>query len=72
MLTAGLIITVFVIVYLGLASRNSRQIELANRRVLELARIDVLTGLPNRAVFLEQLEAAVDLRGCPRGDAFSS
>ena len=59
-LIAGLIITIFVVVYLGLASRNSRQIEVANRRVLELAQIDALTGLPNRAVFLEQLEAAVD------------
>jgi diguanylate cyclase (GGDEF)-like protein len=68
-LTAGLIITVFVVVYLVLASRNARQIELANQRVLELARIDNLTGLPNRAVFLEQLEAAVYARG--RGGAFS-
>src|ERR1019366_3991755 len=51
MLAAGLIITVFVVVYLGLASRNSLAIELANRRVLELAQIDTLTGLPNRAFF---------------------
>ena len=70
-LIAGLIITIFVVIYLGLASRNSRQIELANRRVLELAQIDALTGLPNRAVFLEQLEAAVDLGARPRGDSFS-
>jgi diguanylate cyclase (GGDEF)-like protein len=70
-LAAGLIITMFVVVYLGLASRNARQIELANQRVLELARIDTLTGLPNRAVFLEQLEAAVDVRARPRGDTFS-
>src|SRR6266849_6495393 len=46
-LTAGLIITIFVAVYLGLASRNSRQLALANRRVLELAQTDILTGLPN-------------------------
>ena len=70
-LAAGLIVTVFVAIYLGLAGRNARQIELANRRVLELARIDALTGLPNRAVFLEQLEAAVDTRVCPRGDTFA-
>jgi diguanylate cyclase (GGDEF)-like protein len=70
-LAAGLIITIFMVVYLVLASRNSRQIELANRRVLELAQIDTLTGLPNRAVFLEQLEAAVDARQRPRGDTFS-
>jgi len=70
-LAAGLIVTLFVVIYLGLASRNARQIELANRRVLELARIDALTGLSNRAVFLEQLEAAVDPRVSPRGDSFS-
>jgi diguanylate cyclase (GGDEF)-like protein len=56
-LAAGLIVTVFMVVYLGLASRNSRQIELANQRVLELAQIDTLTGLPNRAFFLEQLDS---------------
>jgi diguanylate cyclase (GGDEF)-like protein len=70
-LAAGLIITIFMVVYLGLASRNSRQIELANRRVLEFAQIDTLTGLPNRAVFLKQLDAAVDTRARPRGDTFS-
>jgi diguanylate cyclase (GGDEF)-like protein len=70
-LTAGLVITIFMVVYLVLASRNSRQIELANARVLELARIDTLTGLPNRAVFLEQLAAAVDAHERPRGDSFS-
>jgi diguanylate cyclase (GGDEF)-like protein len=57
-LAAGLIVTIFVVVYLALVSRNSRQIELANQRVLELAQIDALTGLPNRAYFLEQLEQA--------------
>jgi len=57
-LGAGLILTVFVVVYLGLVSRNSRQIELVNQRVLELAQIDTLTGLPNRAFFLEQLDNA--------------
>src|SRR6266576_2126228 len=69
-LTAGLIITISVAVYLGLASRNSRQLALANRRVLELAQTDILTGLPNRAFFLEQLdEAEPDER--QRGGAFS-
>jgi diguanylate cyclase (GGDEF)-like protein len=71
LLAAGLIVTIFVVIYLGLASRNSRQVELANQRVLELAQIDALTGLPNRAVFLEQLEAAVDARERPHGDTFS-
>jgi diguanylate cyclase (GGDEF)-like protein len=70
-LAAGLIITVFVVVYLVLASRNARQVEFANRRVLELARIDTLTGLPNRAVFLEQLEAAADACAHSHGDTFS-
>ncbi len=70
-LAAGLIITVFVVIYLELASRNSRKVELANQRVLELARIDTLTGLPNRAVFLEQLEAAAKAPEHPRGDTFS-
>ena len=57
-LTAGIAITAFLAVYLGLASRNSRQLALANRRVLELAQTDILTGLPNRAFFLEQLTDA--------------
>jgi diguanylate cyclase (GGDEF)-like protein len=55
-LAAGLIVTSFVVGYLGLASRNSRQLALANQRVLELARLDALTGLPNRAFFLDRLE----------------
>ncbi|KJC59341.1 histidine kinase [Bradyrhizobium sp. LTSPM299] len=57
-LTAAIVITAFLAVYLGLASRNSRQLALANQRVLELAQTDVLTGLPNRAFFLEQLKDA--------------
>jgi diguanylate cyclase (GGDEF)-like protein len=55
-LTAGIVITAFLSLYLGLASRNSRQLALANRRVLELAQTDILTRLPNRAFFLEQLK----------------
>ena len=69
-LAAGIVITTFLAVYLGLASRNSRQLALANRRVLELAQTDILIGLPNRAFFLEQLdEAYSDER--QRGGAFS-
>jgi diguanylate cyclase (GGDEF)-like protein len=56
--TAGSAITIFLAVYLGMASRNSRELALANRRVLELAQTDILTGLPNRAFFLEQLNEA--------------
>jgi diguanylate cyclase (GGDEF)-like protein len=54
-LAAGFSVTIFLAVYLAVASRNSRQLSLANRRVLELAQTDILTGLPNRAFFLEQL-----------------
>jgi diguanylate cyclase (GGDEF)-like protein len=43
---------------------------LANQRVLELSRIDALTGLPNRAFFLEQLEEA-DSQERLRNGAFS-
>ena len=57
-LAAGSAITIFLCVYLGMASRNSRELALANRRVLELAQTDILTGLPNRAFFLEQLKHA--------------
>jgi len=71
MLAAGLVITLFVVIYLELASRSSRELELANQRVLELARIDTLTELPNRAVFLDQLEASANAPDRPRGDTFS-
>jgi diguanylate cyclase (GGDEF)-like protein len=70
-LTAGIVITAFLAVYLGLASRNSRQLALANRRVLELAQTDILTGLPNRAFFLEQLAAIGSHRHRHGDDAFS-
>ena len=56
-LVAGIVITAFLAAYLWLASRNAHQLALANRRVLELAQTDILTGLPNRAFFLEQLHA---------------
>jgi diguanylate cyclase (GGDEF)-like protein len=56
--TAGSAITIFLAVYLAMASRSSRELALANRRVLELAQTDILTGLPNRAFFLEQLKEA--------------
>jgi diguanylate cyclase (GGDEF)-like protein len=54
-LAAGLVITSLLAAYLWLASRNSLQLARANRRVLELAQTDILTGLPNRAFFLERL-----------------
>jgi diguanylate cyclase (GGDEF)-like protein len=55
-LAAGFSVTIFLAVYLAVASRNSLKLSLANRRVLELAQTDILTGLPNRAFFLEQLQ----------------
>jgi diguanylate cyclase (GGDEF)-like protein len=69
-LTAGIAITTFLAIYLGLASRNSRQLALANRRVLELAQTDILTGLPNRAFLLEQLDE-VNSKGRWPKEAFS-
>lgn len=54
-LAAGIVITSLLAAYLWLASRNSLQLARANRRVLELAQTDILTGLPNRAFFLERL-----------------
>ncbi|WP_426419868.1 bifunctional diguanylate cyclase/phosphodiesterase [Bradyrhizobium genosp. A] len=55
-LTVGMLLTLSLSIYLMLASRNSRRLSLANRRVLELAQTDVLTGLPNRAFFLARLD----------------
>jgi diguanylate cyclase (GGDEF)-like protein len=54
--TVGMLLTLSLSIYLMLASRNSRRLSLANRRVLELAQTDVLTGLPNRAFFLTRLD----------------
>lgn len=56
LLTIGILLTFFLVIYLGLASRNSLQLSLANQRVLELAHTDILTGLPNRVFFLERLQ----------------
>jgi diguanylate cyclase (GGDEF)-like protein len=60
LLAAGLVLTALLAVYLGLASRSSLKLSLANQRVLELAQTDILTGLPNRAFFLDQLQAISD------------
>ena len=57
-LASGFAITMFLAVYLSMANRTSQALALANRRVLELAQTDILTELPNRAFFLEQLKEA--------------
>jgi len=67
-LTVGLLLTLSLSTYLMLASRNSRRLSLANRRVLELAQTDILTGLPNRAFFLTRLDemnAQLNARALP-------
>ncbi|MBV8921331.1 bifunctional diguanylate cyclase/phosphodiesterase [Bradyrhizobium sp.] len=65
-LVAGFVGTIFLAVYLALASRNAFQLSLANQRVLELAQTDILTGLPNRAFFIERLQ---EITSGAEGDA---
>ncbi|MDA9467401.1 bifunctional diguanylate cyclase/phosphodiesterase [Bradyrhizobium sp. CCBAU 53415] len=67
-LIVGMLLTLSLSTYLMLASRNSRRLSLANRRVLELAQTDILTGLPNRAFFLSRLDemnSQLSMRGLP-------
>ncbi|UWU67369.1 EAL domain-containing protein [Bradyrhizobium sp. DASA03005] len=67
-LVVGMLLTLSLSTYLMLASRNSRRLSLANRRVLELAQTDILTGLPNRAFFLTRLDemnGQLSVRGLP-------
>jgi diguanylate cyclase (GGDEF)-like protein len=57
-LIAGLLVTALVAAYLLASARSSQRLMVANKRVSELARSDVLTGLANRRAFVEQLTAA--------------
>ncbi|WP_441256193.1 bifunctional diguanylate cyclase/phosphodiesterase [Bradyrhizobium sp. 482_C4_N1_1] len=67
-IVVGMLLTLSLATYLMLASRSSRRLSLANRRVLELAQTDILTGLPNRAFFLTRLDmmnSQLSVRGLP-------
>jgi diguanylate cyclase (GGDEF)-like protein len=69
-LAAGLVVTAIVGIYMFSMGRHSRRLELANRRVSELAQTDMLTGLANRRAFFDGLgEALADARR--GGKAFS-
>jgi diguanylate cyclase len=57
-LAGGLIVSGIVVAYVRSASHHSRRLELANRRVSELAQIDSLTGLANRRAFFDRLGVA--------------
>jgi diguanylate cyclase (GGDEF)-like protein len=69
-LTAGLIVTAIIIAYMFSVSRHSRGLELANRRVFDLAQTDVLTGLANRRAFFDGLGEAL-AEACRGGKAFT-
>jgi diguanylate cyclase (GGDEF)-like protein len=58
MFVAGVAITAVFVGYIFFASNHSRQLELANRRVRDLAQMDVLTGLANRSHFMTRMETA--------------
>ncbi len=69
-LVAGLVVTAIVVAYMLSMSRHSRRLELANRRVSDLAQTDALTGLANRRAFFDSLSHALaDARR--GGDTFS-
>jgi diguanylate cyclase (GGDEF)-like protein len=69
-LAAGFVVTALMVAYMCTTTRHSRRLELANRRVSDLAQTDMLTGLANRRAFFDGLgDALVDARR--GGKAFS-
>jgi diguanylate cyclase (GGDEF)-like protein len=58
-LVAGLVLTALIVIYMCSTNRHSRRLELANRRVFDLAQTDMLTGLANRRAFFDALEGAL-------------
>jgi diguanylate cyclase len=57
-LAAGLIVTTVVVAYICAATRYTRRLLGANRRISDLARADPLTALANRRAFFERLVTA--------------
>lgn len=58
-LTAGgFFLTFLIVAYLTIAGRNQETLRRAHRRVLEVAQTDNLTGLANRAFFMQRLDMA--------------
>jgi diguanylate cyclase (GGDEF)-like protein len=58
-LVAGLLVTAIMVAYLCTATYHSHRLELANRRVSELAQTDALTGLANRRAFFDRLDGCL-------------
>jgi diguanylate cyclase (GGDEF)-like protein len=56
--SAGIVMTTMLVAYLLFTSYQSRQLALANRRVYDLAQMDVLTDLANRSHFMQEIEGA--------------
>lgn len=54
----GVFLTFLIVAYLTIAGRNQETLRRAHRRVLEVAQTDNLTGLANRAFFMQRLEMA--------------
>ena len=62
-LAVALVALVFaaVLAYMGASLRNTRRLEKANTRILQLAQTDILTTLANRRAFMRRLTMALSL-----------